>query len=339
MACPIGDVRTALERYGPDRCDAVGEPEARAWCRALAWGHYENFSVLSSLVPKELRDDFGAVYAFCRWSDDLGDEIGSRERSLELLAWWRGELEACLAGHPRHPVFVALAPTIRRHDLPGEPFDRLIRAFERDQVQSRYATWDDLIDYCRGSADPVGRIVLMLLGEPREESLFALSDRICTALQLTNHWQDIRRDFVERDRIYVPADLVSIADFERRLGETIRLGHSCDKTFFDESRKLVRSLVARTWTLFEEGEALLDRLGARSMPLVWLLAAGGCRTLQQIELWNCETVLHRPYLSKFTKLLLVIQAQWMRVTGSRPAPSKTPSHPAPAAVGEAGGAP
>jgi Squalene/phytoene synthase len=130
MNCPIADVRNALERFGPDRCDAVGESEARAWCRQLAWGHYENFSVLSSIVPSNVRDDFGAVYAFCRWADDLGDEIGDRARATALLGWWREELRACFAGSARHPVMVALSATVRRHELPYELFDRLIRAFE-----------------------------------------------------------------------------------------------------------------------------------------------------------------------------------------------------------------
>lgn len=318
MSCPIADVRRALDRFGPDRCDPVGEAEARAWCRALAWGHYENFSVLSRLVPGALRDDFGAVYAFCRWSDDLGDEMGSgagdRERSLALLGWWRSELEACVAGRPRHPVMVALAPTVQRHNLPFDLFDRLIRAFELDQTKTRYETWDEVLGYCRDSADPVGRLVLMLLGAPRDESLFRLSDRICTALQLTNHWQDIRRDLVERDRIYVPRDVIEQAKidrFEERLKETVRLGHGCDVTFFGEARGLVKALVERTWPLYIDGEELFDRLDGEARPLVWLLAAGGARTLRQIELWNYETVLHRPYLSKPSKLWLVMRAWWM----------------------------
>ncbi len=326
-SCPIAHVRTALDRFGPDRCERVSEETARSWANALAWGHYENFSVLSSLVPKELRGDFGAVYAFCRWSDDLGDEIpeamGGRARSLELLAWWRGELMAAVAGEPRHPVMVALAPTIARHQLPVELFDRLIRAFELDQTKDRYATWAELLAYCRDSADPVGRLVLMMLGEPREERIFTLSDRICTALQLTNHWQDIRRDLAERNRLYVPRELIDAArieDFDRRLAETIRLGHGCDATFFGQANALVRTLVERTWPLFVEGERIFDMLAPRSRALVWLLAEGGARTLHQIELWNCETVLHRPTLSKPAKLWIVLQAWWIAKRQSRIAP-------------------
>jgi phytoene/squalene synthetase len=195
-----------------------------------------------------------------------------------------------------------------------ELFDRLIRAFELDQTKDRYATWEELLGYCRDSADPVGRLVLMMLGEPREEGIFARSDRICTALQLTNHWQDIRRDFAERNRLYVPRDMIDAArieDFDRRLAETIRLGHGCDATFFGQANALVRTLVERTWPLFVEGERIFDMLGPRSRALVWLLAEGGARTLHQIELWNCETVLHRPTLSRAAKLWIVMRAWWI----------------------------
>lgn len=340
MTSPIADVRSSLPRFGPDRCEAVGEATARQWARELAWGHYENFSVLSGLVPAHLKDDFGAVYAFCRWSDDLGDEIGDRQRSTELLAWWREELKACVAGEPRHPVMVALAPTIRRHELPYDLFDRLIRAFELDQTQTRYESWNEVLGYCRDSADPVGRLVLMMLGEPRDEARFALSDKLCTALQLTNHWQDIRRDLVERDRIYVPNELIraaGIADFEPRLRETIRLGHGCDPTFFGQARSLVRTLVDRTWPLFEEGQTLFDQLAPPSRALVWLLAAGGARTLRQIELWNCETVLHRPTLTKASKLWLVMQAWWIGKRAHR-ASRLAPAAPTAAAGSISGGA-
>lgn len=196
-----------LDAFGPERCELLSVEQARSWCRRLALGRYENFSVLSALVPRDLRDDFAAVYAFCRWADDLGDEVGDPVRSLELLAWWRRELEQCFAGEPRHPVFIALHPTITKHDLPMQPFDALIRAFEQDQTKRRYETWEEVIDYCTRSADPVGRLVLMLCGEPRTEEVFTLSDKICTALQLTNHWQDVKRDILERDRIYIPREL------------------------------------------------------------------------------------------------------------------------------------
>ena len=164
-----GIIEMDLAKYGPKpgpgQASAVSLDEARAYCRRLAGSHYENFSVLSPLVPERCRADFAAVYAFCRWADDLADESGSRDRALELLAWWRGELEALGAGEARHPVFVALRESFARCGLEAAPFGDLISAFELDQTKARYATWDEVLGYCRLSANPVGRIVLRVLGE------------------------------------------------------------------------------------------------------------------------------------------------------------------------------
>ncbi|MHC4141379.1 MAG: phytoene/squalene synthase family protein [Planctomycetota bacterium] len=273
-----------LDVYGPQRCETLTVEQARKWCRRLVRNRYENFSVLSRLMPVELRDDYAALYAFCRWADDLGDEVGDPDRSLELLAWWRRELQQCVAGEPRHPVFIALAPTIERHDLSVEPFDNLIKAFER--------------------------LVLMIGGEPRRDDLFELSDAICTALQLTNHWQDVRRDILERDRIYIPREMNDIERFEDRLLTTARQGYAPDQQFFGESRLLVGACVDRTWPLFEKGAGLLPRLSPQTRPFVWLFLAGGLRVLRAIEAWNCETVLYRPRLSMVTKLALVARA-WL----------------------------
>jgi squalene synthase HpnC len=312
---PAADAMTVhpvqeLDLYGPEHCETLSVEQARQWCRHLAGGRYENFSVLSALVPRALRDDYAALYAFCRWADDLGDEVGDRDRSLELLAWWRRELNQCFDGEPRHPVFIALGPTIERHELPLEPFDDLIKAFEQDQTVRRYDTWEQLIGYCRLSADPVGRLVLMIAGEPRRPELFELSDAICTALQLTNHWQDVRRDILERDRIYIPRELIAIDRFEERLVATARRGFAPDREFFAASRLLIRACVERTWPLFEKGEALLPRLKPRTRPFVWLFLAGGTHVLRSIESWNCETVLYRPRLSKAARLMLVARA-WL----------------------------
>jgi squalene synthase HpnC len=304
-----------LDAYGPERCEALTVEQATRWCRRIALGRYENFSVLSALVPRERRGDFAAVYAFCRWADDLGDEVGDRARSLELLAWWRQELVQCFEGAPRHPVFVALAPVIARARLPIDPFDDLIRAFEQDQVVTRYDTWAQVMDYCRLSANPVGRLVLMVLGQAITPAVARGSDAICTALQLTNHWQDIRRDALERDRIYVPRELISIADFERRLVASARQGYAVDRTFLAESRALVKDLVDRTWAVWAEGDAIGLDLGRDARPIVWLLAAGGRRVLRLIEEWNYETVLHRPVLGTPGKLALVAAALVRRRLG------------------------
>ncbi len=299
-----------LDVFGPDRCEMLTLEQARAWCRRLARGHYENFSVLSRLVPADLRDDFASVYAFCRWADDLGDEIGNADRALELLSWWRQELQQCFAGSPRHPVYVALAPTIAKHNLPIEPFDNLIRAFEQDQTVTRYDTWDQLIAYCRLSADPVGRLVLMICGEKRDDTTFSLSDRICTALQLTNHWQDVRRDILDRDRIYIPREMIDVENFEARLIASARQGYAVDREFLGQSREIIKRCVERTWPLFEEGGRLLELVGPKTRPVIWLFASGGQHVLRQIEMWNYETALHRPKLGKFTKLMLVARA-WL----------------------------
>jgi squalene synthase HpnC len=299
-----------LEVFGPERCDVMTVEQARAWCRRLALGRYENFSVISTLVPRTLRDDFAAVYAFCRWADDLGDEIPDRQRSLELLGWWRQELAQCFAGEATHPVFIALRPTIERHDLPIKPFDDLIRAFEQDQTVNRYETWEQLIGYCRLSADPVGRLVLMVCGEERSEDVFALSDRNCTALQLTNHWQDVRRDIIERDRIYIPREMIDIDRFEERLIASAKQGWAVDRTFLGESRAVIRACIERTWPLYAEGLGLLEKLRPQSRPLIWLFAAGGMHVLRMIEMWNYETALHRPTLSRVRKALLIGRA-WL----------------------------
>jgi squalene synthase HpnC len=297
-----------ISRFGPAQTESVSLEAARAYCRRLALGRYENFSVLSPLVPEDRRDDFAAIYAFARWADDLGDEAGSRERAVELLAWWRGELEKMAAGEARHPVFVALAPTVARRGLDLGLFRDLVAAFELDQVKDRYATWDEVLGYCKLSANPVGRLVLATLGERCDDAMLAASDATCTALQLTNHWQDIRRDWVERRRVYVPADMHEIADFDARLERTIAQGFSCDATFFSDSRRLVRRLVAKTWDLWEAGEPLVASVRPESRPLIWLFAAGGRSVLREIERWNCETVLERPRLTKFRKLTLVLGA-------------------------------
>jgi len=305
---PVSVLHSDILRFGPAQTESVSLDAARAYCRRLALGRYENFSVLSPLVPEDRRDDFAAIYAFARWADDLGDEAGSRERASELLAWWRGELERMASGEARHPVFVALAPTVARRGLDLGLFRDLVAAFELDQVKDRYATWDDVVGYCKLSANPVGRLVLATLGERCDDAMLAASDATCTALQLTNHWQDIRRDWVERRRIYVPADMHDIVDFEGRLGRTIAQGYSCDATFFGESRRLVRRLVAKTWDLWEAGEPLVAGVQPRSRPLIWLFAAGGRSVLREIERWNCETVLERPRLTRFRKLTLVLGA-------------------------------
>ena len=280
--------------------------------RAGGWhlSHRENFSVLTRLVPADVRDDFAAVYAFCRTADDLGDEIGDPARSLELLAWWRSEVEAAWEGAPRHWVFRALQPTIERFGLEPEPFLQLISAFEQDQTVTRYESWDQLLDYCRRSADPVGRLVLMLLEEPGTPAQLERSDAICTALQLTNHWQDLRRDLLDRDRIYIPAEMIEIDDFERRFRVTAEQGWAVDGTFLEESRQLIRACVERTWPLYTSGAELPGLLGPRAAPVIEVLGGGGASVLRRIEDWDYETMLHRPKMGPVGKLMILAKAWW-----------------------------
>ena len=304
-------ITALLDRMGPQRCETMGQAEARAWCAALASSRYENFPVLTSLLPEAAREDFAAIYAFCRWADDLGDEAGDAARALELLGWWRTELQACFAGQPRHPVFTALAPTIRRNDLPMEPFDRLIQAFEWDNRKDRWATRAELMQSCALSADPVGRLVLMTLGERRDAEAFARSDAICSALQLVNHWQDVRRDLLERNRIYVPAEASAcIPDFEARLRVTAERGWAPDREFLPAYREMLRGLCDHAQALFDRGEPLLETLKPSSRPVVWLFAAGGRAVLGQVRAWDYETCIRRPRLGALRKAWLVGQAWW-----------------------------
>src|SRR5262249_29366769 len=192
-------------RSGPDGpCPLVTRSEAHAYCSRLARSHYENFSVASLLLPRKLQRHFHAVYAYCRWADDLADEAGGGKRALDLLRWWRQELQRCYDGMPRHPVFVALQATIRRFRIPPEPFLDLLFAFEQDQLAKRYPTFEQPKGYCRYSANPVVRLVLYL-AEAFDERRAALSDSICTALQLANFWQDVARDF-DLGRVYLPEE-------------------------------------------------------------------------------------------------------------------------------------
>lgn len=302
--------------WGPESAVSIGKSEAIAYCRSLAGGHYENFSVLSSLIPVEVRDDFAVVYSFCRWSDDLGDEMDDPAESLRLLEWWRSELVKCTEGCATHPVMIALSSTMQRHALPVAPFNDLIDAFVQDQHVTRYQTWDELLGYCALSANPVGRLVLMMLGEPRDNSHFIPSDAICTALQLTNHWQDVSRDILERDRIYIPREFWTSDDFEERLRGSAAQGWAVDETFLEESRQLIRHCVERTWPFFERGNELIERVSPSSAPVIGLFRDGGVHILRTVETWNCETALHRPSLSKTRKFLLFARA-WLRARATK----------------------
>ena len=270
--------------------------EGEAYTRALTYSHYENFSVVSVLLPKRLRQDFCNVYAFCRIADDLGDEVGDKEKSLEYLGAFRRQLIECYAGRANTAVFVALAQTVKRHNIPMKPFDDLIRAFEQDQVVTRYETFEQDVDYCTKSADPVGRIVLYMCGY-RDEERQRLSDKICTALQLINFWQDVRRDVLERDRIYLPR-----VDMER-FGVTVeQLRAGCVNGAYKD---LIRFEVERTERMFDEGAALLPMLKPVYRKQIALFLKGGRAVCAAVRRQGFDTLTRRPRLGKLQKGRLI----------------------------------
>jgi squalene synthase HpnC len=290
-----------LERLGPGRPYAPFDlPRARAYCRRLTLRHYENFTVASLLLPRRLVRHLHAVYAYCRWADDLADEAGGGDRALGLLAWWRDELLRCYAGDARHPVFVALGPTVRRFRIPPRPFLDLLSAFEQDQRVPRYETFAQLLDYCRRSADPVGRIVLHLGGAFDEEKA-ALSDCICTALQLANFWQDVARDFT-LGRVYLPAE-------DRR-----RFGYGdADleaRRFTPAFAGLMRFEVDRARELLHRGRPLARLVPAELRPEVELFVRGGLAVLRRIERGGYNVWARRPVVPKWEKAALLAGALW-----------------------------
>ncbi len=286
-----------VDRHGTD-FEPWSPEDSRDYTRRLAVAHYENFQVVSFLLPKRLHQDFYNVYAFCRWADDLGDEMG--ECGPELLAWWRRELEAMYAGEVRHPVYVALRETVERHGIEPEPFRDLIHAFELDQTKTRYASYDDVLDYCVYSANPVGRLVLHL-GGYTDDARRALSDKTCTALQLANHWQDVRRDFEDRDRVYLPADAMAQHGYSLdALAEDVAAGH-CRPAF----RPLIRDLVDRAEALFHEGLPLADRVDRRLGIDLELFSRGGLAVLQQIRRQNYDVIARRPKVGKLRRVSIL----------------------------------
>jgi squalene synthase HpnC len=284
-------------KYAIPDC-APSADEARDYCRRLARSHYENFSVASWFLPSQLRQHFFNVYAYCRISDDLGDETGDPDASLQLLDQWETELNACYDGHPRHPVFVALAETVHKFEIPRHEFADLLSAFRQDQRVTRYETFDDLLAYCRYSANPVGHLVLYLCGY-RDSERQQLSDYTCTALQLANFWQDVSADF-EKGRIYLPLEDL------RRFGvneDAIRDGENTS-TF----REMLKFEVERAREWFSQGLPLIAKVDRKLATDVELFSRGGQEILNSIERQNYAVLGNRPAISKARKLALVARA-------------------------------
>jgi phytoene synthase len=272
------------------------------YCERLTRSHYENFPVGSALMPKRLRKHFCSIYAFARVADDFADEgFGegfSEHERLEALDQWRQMLIESLTGRARHPVFVALAQTISEFALPSILFEDLLSAFAQDVTLRRYEGFDQLVDYCRRSANPIGRLVLLLFGY-RDEQRHQWSDQICTALQLTNHWQDVAID-LDKDRVYVPQEDLS------------RFGLSVDDLIARDStegfRRLMKFEVERARAMFKQGKPLCLSVSGRlglELRSVWL---GGMRILDRIEKNGFDVFQRRPVITSTDKLKILLGA-------------------------------
>lgn len=295
---PLSSAWSALppEYAIPDQ--APSEAEAREYCRRLARSHYENFSVASWFLPGPLRQHFFNVYAYCRISDDLGDEVGDTAASLQLLGQWETELDACYDGHPRHPVFVALAETVRKFEIPKHEFADLLTAFRQDQTVTRYETFNDLLGYCRYSANPVGHLVLYLCGYHDTERQL-LSNYTCTGLQLANFWQDVSADFA-KGRIYLPLEDL------RRFGVSEEVIRNGDNT--SEFREMLKFEVERAREWFAQGLPLIAKVDRALAIDIELFSRGGQEILNAIERQHYAVLGRRPAISKARKLALVARA-------------------------------
>lgn len=289
-----------LERLGPDNPPQAWElSAAEAYCKTWASQQYENFSVVSFLLPRRLRQDFYNIYSYCRWSDNLADEVESTEKSLQLLDWWSAQLQLCYSGRPAHPVMVALQNTVQQYNIPQQPFQDLLSAFRQDQQIRRYDDEASLLDYCQRSANPVGRILLYLAEDPEllQEENLSLSDLICTGLQLANFCQDMARD-AAIDRIYLPRS---------------RWENASEQDFLSarptaELCRILEKWVQCTREYFVEGSALIERVPRWLAVDIELFVSGGLEILRQIEHAKFDVWTQRPVVSKLSKFKLLLRA-------------------------------
>ena len=284
--------------------------EAQAWCRHLATTHYENFHVATWFLPRRARPYFESIYAFSRTADDLGDEVLDRALATRLLGEWREMLEECYAApeQSRHPVFVALHQTIVETGVPERLFGDLIAAFEMDQVKTRFASLEDCIQYSRLSANPVGRLVLWVSGY-RDEERAQLSDKVCTALQLANFWQDVVEDW-ERDRRYLPRDRM------QQFGITDE--DLAARRFTPEFRALMQSLVETTGAMLREGGQISRTVDRELAVTLRLFEGGGRAALDGIVAQGYDVLRKRPSVSKLTKARLLAGALGGKLLGTLP---------------------
>jgi squalene synthase HpnC len=274
--------------------------EARVWCRDLATSHYENFHVATFFLPRKARPHFESIYAYCRVADDLGDEVADPAVATRLLDTWGAMLDECYDAPERsmHPVFVALHETIRECNPPRQLFLDLLIAFRMDQTKTTYESWEELLQYSRYSANPVGRLVLWISGY-RQESLGVLSDKVCTALQLANFWQDVVED-AERGRRYLPA--------ESMLRFGVDEGQIVGRVFTPEFRAMVQDLVVRTREMLHEGGAISAHVDKDLAVTLNLFRRGGEAILNGITGQDYDVLRGKPVVSKLRKLGLLLEA-------------------------------
>jgi len=272
--------------------------QAEAYCKRLALSHYENFLVASVFLPRPMRQPFYNVYAFCRTADDIADETADPVVATNELRRWQNLLASCRDGHSSEPIFVALGDTIRRFDLSIEPFDNLLRAFLRDQTETRYESFHELLAYCRWSADPVGRIVLRLAAADSPENV-RWSDSICTGLQLANHWQDVGRD-LQSGRVYLPLEDL------RRFG--LDVNDLRNHQHRDRLCELVRFQTDRAEGYLRAGMPLADSVPSWLAKEIRLFIHGGLATLEQIRRVGYDVIRKRPTVSRWQQMRLVTAA-------------------------------
>lgn len=306
-----------LQLYGPraPQREAPTLKQARRYCRRLARRHYENFTVVSWTLPKALRQHFYNLYAYCRWADDLADETGDPRQALSLLNWWESHLRACYQGRTLHPVFVALAETVKEFGVPPEPLVDLLVAFRQDQQVTRYDTFDQLFAYCRYSANPVGRLVLYL-ARCCDAQRAVLADCVCTGLQLANFWQDVAADW-QRGRIYLP-----LAHMRRFGGdETAIIRGEATPAF----RRALAAACDEAEGWLNRGQPLVGLVPAAVRLDVALFIQGGLAILRAIRRQNYDVFASRPRLSRWQKLGLVLSTWWKVRVGRIQTPQTPPA--------------
>lgn len=290
-----------LEKYGPGRKgDILDLEQAEQYCQKLARRHYENFTVASWLLPRRLRKHFANIYSYCRWADDLSDEVDDPQESLRLLEWWEDQLQACYAGETEHPVFIALHETIHQFEIPRQSFLDLLVAFRQDQQSQRYNTFEELLDYCRYSANPVGRLVLYLGGVSTPQAL-EYSDSICTGLQLANFWQDVSRDLAQ-NRIYLPTESLNRFGYDEAVLQ--------QRVYNQAFRDLLKYEVDRAEKYLTAGFPLIHLVPADLQFDIELFIRGGLSILQAIRKLDYDVWSRRPTVNKKEKLLLLLSIWW-----------------------------